>query len=149
MENLSPDDRPESPEERKQRRRARRWKRRARMAGPFLGVIVVLAALALSVDLIEYQPEPPAERLTDRPIPEAVRERGKGMPAPTPSSLSATSVLGSEPMGRRGLLGGDAAGIDVSLAADAALTGDRPATVRTLPNAADAPTPPSMLRTGL
>ena len=59
---------PESPEERMERRRTRRWKRRARIAGPFLGVTMMLGALTLSVDLIEYQPQEPQQRLTDRPI---------------------------------------------------------------------------------
>lgn len=45
-----------SPEERLQRRRTRRWKRRARAIGPFVGVTILLAALSLSVDLVEYQP---------------------------------------------------------------------------------------------
>lgn len=61
-------DRPETPEERLQRRRIRRWKRRARIVAPLLGVPILLAALALSVDLIEYRPQPKRERLSDRPI---------------------------------------------------------------------------------
>jgi hypothetical protein len=43
-------------------RRARRWHRRARIAAPFLAVPVMLGALLLSVDLIEYQPSADAER---------------------------------------------------------------------------------------
>ena len=68
-------DRPESPAERRARRRVRRWKRRARMAGPFLGLPILVGALALSVDLIEYDPEPVQDRLSDRPIPPQVLDR--------------------------------------------------------------------------
>ncbi len=60
-------DLPETPDERLQRRRARRWKRRARIVGPFLGIPLLLGALSLSVDLIEYRPQPTRERLTVRP----------------------------------------------------------------------------------
>jgi hypothetical protein len=148
MENLPPVDRSESPEERAQRRRARRWMRRARMAAPFLGVSAVLATLALSIDLIEYQPEPPTERRTNRPIPGPVHDRGTRLPAPTPSTLSAASVLGSEPASGRDLLGNNGSGLDVDLAAEAPLAGDRPTTRGALPSTADTPTPPSRLRTG-
>ena len=148
MQNLPPTDRSESPDERTQRRRARRWMRRARMAAPFLGVSAVLATLALSIDLIEYQPEPPTDRLTDRPIPGSVRDRGTRLPDPTPSALSATSVLGSEPTGGRDLLGPNARGLDVDLAAEAVVAGDHPTARGALPSTADAPTPPTRLRTG-
>lgn len=60
--------RPDTPDERIQRRRSRRWKRRVRILGPFLGVPVLLATLAFSVDFIEYQPRPEPDHLTDRPI---------------------------------------------------------------------------------
>jgi hypothetical protein len=46
----------------------RRWKRRARILGPFLGIPILLAALSLSVDWIEYTPQTPPDRLADRPI---------------------------------------------------------------------------------
>ena len=146
MEQLPPTDRPESPDERKQRRRVRRWKRRARMVGPFLGVTAVLVTLALSVDLIEYQPQPPKERLTDRPIPEAVRARNLPGPAATPAGLSGASVLGRDTLGTSALIVEDA--IDVSLAAEAALTGERPApSPLRIPEVAT-PTPPAALRGG-
>ena len=61
-------DLPETPDERAQRRRVRRWKRRARILAPFLGIPILLAALALSVDMIEYVPQPPPDKLADRPI---------------------------------------------------------------------------------
>ena len=35
---------------------------RARIAGPFVGVSILLAALSLSVDLIEYQPREEPDR---------------------------------------------------------------------------------------
>ena len=61
-------DTPETPDERLQRRRIRRWKRRARLVGPFLGIPLLLATLSLSVDLIEYKPQPKPDRLSDRPV---------------------------------------------------------------------------------
>jgi hypothetical protein len=57
-----------TPEEKLHRRRVRQWKRRARIAGPFIGITILLAALALSVGLIEYQPRENPNRLSDRPI---------------------------------------------------------------------------------
>jgi len=72
MEQLqSPESLPSSsrtPEERLARRRVRRWKRRARIAGPFLGVSLLFAALSLSVNLIEYEPMTEPDRLSDRPM---------------------------------------------------------------------------------
>ncbi len=87
----------ESPDERMQRRRARRWKRRMRMAGPFLGIPLLLGTLALSVDLIEYDPEPAPARLSDRPIPKAVAEKAAARgEAPTSApSVSGASVVES------------------------------------------------------
>ena len=71
MKNASMNELHESPDERMLKRRARRWKRRARIAGPLLSVPILVLTLALSVDLIEYQPQEPQEKLADRPIPEA------------------------------------------------------------------------------
>ena len=68
-------DQPRSPEERKQRRRSRRRKRSARLAGPFLGIPLLLGTLMLSVDLIEYDLQPEGERLVDRPNPEGGDEK--------------------------------------------------------------------------
>ena len=59
---------PESPEERQRKRRVRRWKRRGRIAGPFLGIPLLLLTLSLSVDLVEYQPHEKKDRLADQPI---------------------------------------------------------------------------------
>ena len=87
---------PESPEERMERRRTRRWKRRARIAGPFLGVTMMLGALTLSVDLIEYQPQEPQQRLTDRPIPRAVLDKQQLRRIQPQTSVSATSVVRPE-----------------------------------------------------
>jgi hypothetical protein len=54
---------------RAQRRRMRRLKRSARMIAPFLGIPLLLGTLALSVDLIEYQPVTSSrERLSDIPV---------------------------------------------------------------------------------
>jgi hypothetical protein len=97
-------DRPETPDERQQRRRVRRWKRRARIVAPFLGVPILLAALALSVDFIEYRPQPKRERLSDQPIriePDRVRPSVSHMPvapvAPMQDPHTATSdVVGVE-----------------------------------------------------
>ncbi len=61
-------DLPDTPEERRQRRRLRRWKRRARILAPFLGLPLLLGALSLSVDLIEYRPMKKPDLLADRAI---------------------------------------------------------------------------------
>jgi hypothetical protein len=58
----------DSSEEKLHRRRVRQWKRRARIAGPFIGITLLIAALSLSVGLIEYQPRENPDRLSDRPI---------------------------------------------------------------------------------
>lgn len=58
----------DTPNERLRRRRVRRWKRRARILGPFLGLPLLLIALSLSVDLVEYQPNREPDRLSDRSI---------------------------------------------------------------------------------
>ena len=81
---------PESPEERLSRRRSRRWKRRARIAGPFLGIPILLVTLTLSVDLIEYDPQP--ERPNDRPIPVAVIEKAQDRTLHSEATVSSTSV---------------------------------------------------------
>jgi hypothetical protein len=83
----------ESPDERMSKRRARRWKRRARIVGPFLGVSMVLVTLALSVDLIEYQPQEQPDRLSDRPMPAAVIDGGQQAKIAHTSSVSTTSVI--------------------------------------------------------
>jgi len=88
----------ESPDERRARRRSRRWKRRARIIGPFLGIPVLLGALALSVDLIEYQPAEKPDRLTDRPIPASVLEKQKQAEKARPNSVSSTSVMTAKPL---------------------------------------------------
>ncbi len=93
MANTSMNDVPESPEQRMQRRRARRWKRRARIAGPLLGLPLLVATLALSVDLITYSPVTPQKKLTDRPLPEATRERSSTrIPLPA-TGISTTPVV--------------------------------------------------------
>ena len=84
---MNQNDTPESPEERLQRRRARRWKRRARIAGPFLGLPLLVGTLALSVDLITYSPAPEREKLTDRPLPEAVKKPKTTVRVPMPSTV--------------------------------------------------------------
>lgn len=101
MQPPSPDaNRPESPEERLQRRRLRRWKRRFRMAGPFVGVALVMGTLSLSVDLIEYAPQKDQEkeRLSDRPMPAAVLERQRARSEPTGPSVSGPSLIETAPM---------------------------------------------------
>lgn len=92
----------ESPEQRLQRRRARRWKRRARIAGPFLGLPLLVGTLALSVDLITYSPAPAREKLADRPLPRV----DKAQPAarvPMPSTVMSTAapVVAPEPPGNK------------------------------------------------
>jgi len=68
------------PEHRSQHRLVRRWRRRLRIAAPFLSLPLLLGMLVLSVDLIEYRPEEPPERLSERPIP----------PSPQPKSPAAS-----------------------------------------------------------
>lgn len=93
MANSSMHDVTESPEQRMQRRRARRWKRRARIVSPLLGLPLLVATLALSVELITYSPVAPQEKLTDRTLPEATDERSS-MRTPLPSTgISTTSVV--------------------------------------------------------
>lgn len=91
-------DRPETPEERQRRRRIRRWKRRGRIVAPFLGVPILLAALALSVDLIEYRPQPKRERLSDRPIriePQSTRPSVSDLPITPVPPRGARHVVGA------------------------------------------------------
>ena len=65
------------------------------MAGPFLGIPLLLGTLALSVDLIEYDPQPEVERLSDRPIPKAVTEKAaaKRTGQKTAPTVSGASVV--------------------------------------------------------
>ena len=81
----------ESPEERLQRRRVRRWKRRARIAGPFLGLPLLVGTLALSVDLITYSPAPAREKLADRPLPE-VAKSNPSVRVPMPSTVMSAAA---------------------------------------------------------
>ncbi|MEM9175178.1 MAG: hypothetical protein AAGC67_08075 [Myxococcota bacterium] len=99
---MNQNDTPESPEQRLQRRRARRWKRRARIAGPFLGLPLLLGTLALSVDLITYSPAPPREKLTDRPLPQ-VAKPAAAVRVPMPSTVmsGAAPVVAPEVPARR------------------------------------------------
>jgi len=94
-------DRPQSPAERMQRRRSRRWKRRARMAGPFLGIPLLLGTLTLSIDLIEYDPQLEGERLMDRPISEEVVREPKA--SSSPSVPTASIVSTPQQVARNGL----------------------------------------------
>jgi hypothetical protein len=86
-------DLPDTPDERFQRRRMRRWKRRGRILGPFLGVPILLAALSLSVDWIEYTPQPAPDRLAARPI----RMLPKQQTLPTPTSNEAEIAATARP----------------------------------------------------
>lgn len=67
------------------------------MAGPFLGLPLLLATLALSVDLVEVDRQPPPERLRDRPLPEHTEQHRDATRSPVPSAISATvpSILQS------------------------------------------------------
>jgi hypothetical protein len=84
-------DLPDTPDERFQRRRTRRWKRRGRILGPFLGVPILLATLSLSVDWIEYTPQPAPDRLVDRPIRMLPRQQTLPTPTPNESEIAATA----------------------------------------------------------
>lgn len=105
---------PEFRKERLLRRRARRWKRRARMAGPFLAIPLLLGALMLSVNMIEYDPQPERHRLSDRPV--AVVEKQQERPIHPKASAQSSSVASPTPAERDSAL-------DVSLAGDTPLVG--------------------------
>ncbi len=104
-------DTPETPEERRQRRRARRWKRRGRTVAPFIGVSLLVATLALSVDLIEYQPQKKVDRLSDRPLPTALVEKQKSRSLSVAPSISNASVVNARPLDSEI----SASGLDVTL----------------------------------
>jgi len=91
----------ESPEQRTQRRRARRWRRRGRIVAPFLGIPLLMGTLALSVDLIEYHPQQPRERLSDRPLPseDVIARRKNEQAARTANAMGITagSTLATSP----------------------------------------------------
>ncbi|HPG24691.1 MAG: hypothetical protein H6748_11880 [Spirochaetaceae bacterium] len=124
----------DSPEARRARRRARRWKRRARIAGPLLALPLVLGALALSIDLVEYRPAEPPERLSDRPMPSQVAEpQPDAAKVERARTLSSASVMSAS--GLHSAEAGMASDGDEALAFDWARS----------PAPFQAPTPPSML----
>jgi hypothetical protein len=84
----------QSPGQRSQHHRSRRWQRRARIAGPFLGIPLLFATLALSVDLIESQPAP-AQLRRDRPFPTAAIENSQDKPNALHASASTASAIAS------------------------------------------------------
>jgi len=90
-----------TPEEKLARRRARRWKRRARIAGPFIGVSILFAALSLSVGLIEYEPMTDPNRLSDQPIhleaAPQVERVGQRVSLTADSFTSVNSVIPDDP----------------------------------------------------
>ena len=92
------------------------------MAGPFLGIPLLLGTLTLSVDLIYYDPQPGQNRLSDRPIPVAVTdsESTRQTPSHLKAAVSKTSVVSATSTGPEvdDLL-------DVTLAGDAALPNSR------------------------
>jgi len=116
-------DTPDTPDERLQRRRARRWKRRARILGPFLAVPLLLAALSLSVDLIEYQPHEESDRLSDRPIqmtrqpaPKPAMRPSLSPTIPTDSPTTGSPAKDTSPeIGDAEEIQGDGADLDVML----------------------------------
>ena len=122
-------DTPDTPDERLQRRRARRWKRRARILGPFLAVPLLLAALSLSVDLVEYQPHEESDRLSDRPIqmtrqpaPKPVMRPSLSPTIPTDSPTIGSPAKDTSPeMGDAEGIQGDGADLDVMLPASSLL----------------------------
>lgn len=93
MANASAIDTSRSPEERQKRRRIRRLKRNARMAGPFLGLPLLVGTLALSVDLITYTPTPKSADFADIPIPNGARLDPTSLAIPT-DAIRRTSVVG-------------------------------------------------------
>lgn len=81
-------------EKRIRNRRMRRWRRRLRIAVPFMTLPLLVAALVLSVGIIEYNPKEPPERLTDRPISKTNLEERKRM-ASRRLGISKAAVLTS------------------------------------------------------
>jgi hypothetical protein len=101
------------------------------MIGPFLGIPLLLGTLALSVDLIEYQPVTPSrERLSDVPIRRVLPATSTGTAIPRPDMISN--------------LDRDALAQDARMA-DANARGDGPAFDVTLPPEPRPPTLPSPL----
>jgi len=74
-------------------------------------VALLIGTLALSVDLIEYQPQEPRDRLSDRPLPETLGEREKSRAASMRKSVSTASVVTANPIAT----GVDGSGFDVTL----------------------------------
>ena len=140
----------ESPDQRMQRRRARRWKRRARIAGPFLGVPLLLGTLVLSIDLIEYQPQKPKPRLADRPMPEAVIAKQRARSVPLPSAISSNSVVTSRAQRGEALAGlaPNDASLDVTLGDEDRTGPGRRSTGTREPSGPMPPMPPYTLRDG-
>jgi hypothetical protein len=125
----------ESPDptgERARRRQIRRVKRYARLVGPFLAIPLLLAALSLSVDLIEYQPVPTNhDHLIDRPIRRLSTPDADRPAVPMPARVSAEdpeSLISTMPQAAREA---DAAATDNDLE---------------LPPTPKRPTPPFALR---
>ncbi|MCR9095364.1 MAG: hypothetical protein NXI30_14180 [bacterium] len=113
-------DTPESPEQRLQRRRIRRWKRRARIAGPFLGLPLLVGTLALSVDLITYSPAPAREKLTDRPLP-TIEQQKPSVRVPSSATVMSDAAPVVTPQVPAGKLD-----LDLGLETDAAAAAPAP-----------------------
>ena len=133
MSELDTQDLHESPDQRMQRRRARRWKRRARIVGPLLSIPLLLATLVLSVDLIEYQPQPPKPRMVDRPIPAEVLEKQRARESTNDLPLSATASVVSSPVlgtDAASTLGQNGSRLDLTLGAEDSASATRGSSAR-------------------
>lgn len=80
-------------EDRIKHRRSRRWKRRARMAAPFAALPFLFAALVLSVDIIEYQPQKPRPKLADRPLPKLHKSKPQTFSTSTRAAIGTSAIV--------------------------------------------------------
>ena len=91
----------ETQTDRSTRRRLRRWRRRAQVVAPLLAVPAMLGLLILSVDLIEYQPSPPARSDSPREASAVRFDKAHALEV-EPQSVSALSVVDSLAVGPDG-----------------------------------------------
>jgi len=77
-------------EERIKNRRLRRWKRRLRIVAPFAALPVLLCTLVFSIDIIEYSPKPPSQKIVEK---KALGQVKRIQPNPAARAAIATSAI--------------------------------------------------------
>lgn len=82
-------------EERIRNRRQRRWKRRGRIIAPFAALPLLVAALMLSVDIIEYAPQEPRE---NKPVAQPIVKPPKRIQPSlaAAAAMSASALVGQD-----------------------------------------------------